>query len=108
MRQYLTVSSYDQDVDNEGAPRVDLNAGSEPTADSVHNHYYHHHHHHHGLWYRQGRRTSRAPLAYLEALHRNKIKLEQPADLLEAKGKLRVRTGKKSRWNRAWARKNCR
>ena len=80
LRALLTVSSYDVDRANDGSPRVDLNA------------------------YLQG--TSNAALPneelppsfalYLEAMQRNKSTLEQPADLLEAKGKFKNEAGQET------------
>jgi DNA uptake protein ComE-like DNA-binding protein len=82
LRQYLTVSSYDLNQDNSGRPRIDLNDPNAALSD-------------------QGTNSTAlatedlpAPLvAYVEALRRNKVKVEQPADLLEAKAKLKDENG---------------
>ena len=68
LRPYLTVSSYDLNEDNEGVPRTDLNEAEEAVPEG---------------------QTPPALLQYIAALRRNKVKISQPADLLEAKGKFK-------------------
>jgi hypothetical protein len=78
LRQYLTVCSYDLNQDADGRPRIDLNnpdaalTSDQPNAEEL-----------------------PAPMvAYIEALRRSKVRIEQPADLLEAKAKLQDEAGK--------------
>ena len=73
LRPYLTVSSYDLNEDNNGVPRTDLNDPEEPLSTG----------------------DLPPPLAqYITALRRNKIKIAQPADLLEARGKFKDEKGR--------------
>ena len=80
LRQYVTVASYDLNQSNDGAPRVDVN---QPADSSV-----------------AGKESSaqdelpQAVTDYLDALHRNNVKLGHPAELLEARGKFKDEGGK--------------
>ncbi len=73
LRQYLTVSSYDLNEDNDGVPRTNLNDPLDPLP----------------------KVDLPAPLVtYIGLLRTNKITIAQPADLLEAKGKFKDPSGK--------------
>jgi DNA uptake protein ComE-like DNA-binding protein len=78
LRQYVTVSSYDLNVDNAGAPRIDLNdsQGNLETKDTS-----------------GGEELPPSLVSYIQALRRNKVVVDQPADLLEAKGKFKDEAG---------------
>lgn len=78
LRQNLTVWSYDIDTDSGGAPRIDLNDPNADLAgeDSV------------------GNEAFPAPvIAYIQALRRSNVKLGHPADLLEARARLKDENG---------------
>ncbi len=79
VRPYLTVKSYDLNQDNNKAPRVNLN---EPTPESK------------GSSKMGTYEIPPALVTYLEAMQRHQVKVEQPADLLEAKGKFKNEEGK--------------
>lgn len=80
LRQYVTVGSYDLNQAMDGTARIDLNQpedGSTPARES-------------------SSRPDELPQAltdYLAALRRNNVKLTQPADLLEARGKFKGEDG---------------
>ncbi len=72
LRPYLTVASYDVNEDNAGVPRTDINDSEEPFSEA----------------------DVPKPLGqYVTALRRNKLRIAQPADLLEAKQKLKDEKG---------------
>lgn len=79
LRQDLTVSSYDVNRDNRGAPRINLNDTNSVLAvpDPV-----------------NPEELPETLVTYIEALRRNNARIEQPADLLEAKGKFKDEAGK--------------
>ncbi len=73
LRGYLTVASYDLNEDSDGFPRTNINDPDDPLPDTD---------------------LPDTTLAYLEALRRSGVSLEQPADLLDAKEKLKDENGK--------------
>jgi DNA uptake protein ComE-like DNA-binding protein len=79
LRQYLTTYSYDLNVANDLSARVNVNDPND------------------GLDFTNSLSAQELVptlTAYIEALRRNKVKIEQPADLLEAKGKFKDPAGK--------------
>jgi type II secretory pathway component PulK len=72
LRQYLTVSSYDLNQDSSRAPRIDLNNPTDALPEND---------------------LPPALLNYINALRRNKVRVAQPADLLEANGKFKDEKG---------------
>jgi DNA uptake protein ComE-like DNA-binding protein len=80
LRQYLTIYSYDLNNDNAGNPRVDPNQATDESEGLAQD--------------SKGAEELPASLReYLDALRRNKVKLAQPVDLLEAKGKFKDESG---------------
>lgn len=79
LRPFLTVSSYDIDLDNAGNPRLDLNDDNDSLAvkDQL-----------------GSDEVPAALVTYIEALRRNKLRLEDPAELLEARSKFKGEDGK--------------
>lgn len=73
LRQYLTVGSYEPNVDATGFPRRELNDPAETFFDVA---------------------LPGAVVEFIDTLRRNKIRIEHPADLLEAKGKFKDKDGK--------------
>ncbi|MFO1497707.1 MAG: type II secretion system protein GspK [Verrucomicrobiota bacterium] len=74
LRPYLSVWSYDLDQANDGSPRIPLNDYSDATITNA---------------ISAGEEFPAPLVAYIEALRRNNLKLEHPADLLEAKTKFK-------------------
>ena len=72
LRPYLTVWSYDLNEDNEGVPRTDLNNPADVIPEGL---------------------LPAAFTNYIAAVRRNKIRINQPADLLDAKGKFKDEKG---------------
>ncbi len=72
LRRCLTVSSYDLNQDAEGKPRTDLNDAKDAVPDKD---------------------LPAKLLEYITALRRNKVTVNHPADLLEARGKFKDEKG---------------
>jgi DNA uptake protein ComE-like DNA-binding protein len=77
LRPYLTVCSYDLNQDNARHPRIDLNDPNASLTETA----------------AGSDEIPAALIAYIGALRRNQVKIEQPADLLEAKAKLKDENG---------------
>ena len=73
LRQYLTISSYDLNVDKQGAPRTNLN---DPAADF------------------SGSGLPQPVIAYLTGLQTNSVAITHPAELFEAKHNFKNDQGK--------------
>jgi type II secretory pathway component PulK len=73
LRQYLTVSSYDPDEDDDGVPRTNLTDPDDPLPSVS---------------------LPAALTNYLAAVRTNKIAIAHPADLLEAKTKVKDPSGR--------------
>ncbi len=78
LRRHLTVWSYDADTDSQGAARIDLNDAQAalPGEDSA-----------------MGEALPQPVVAYIQALRRSNAKLGHPAELLEARAKLKDESG---------------
>jgi DNA uptake protein ComE-like DNA-binding protein len=81
LRQYVTVASYDLDQANDGTPRLDVNQPADASTTGKES-------------ARQDDELPKALTEYLDALHRNNVKLGHPAELLEARGRLKDEGGK--------------
>lgn len=73
LRQFLTVSSYEYDDDNEGVPRTDINDPTDPLPKVE---------------------LPEPLVTYILALRTNKITVAHAVDLLEARGKFKDASGK--------------
>jgi hypothetical protein len=73
LRQYLTVSSYDPNIDQEGLPRRNLNDPEETFFDVA---------------------LPAAFVQYVSALRRHMIVIQHPVELLAAKGRFKDESGK--------------
>lgn len=73
LRQFLTVSAYEYDDDNEAVPRTNINDPADPLPKIE---------------------LPESLVRYILACRTNKIAVAQPVDLLEAKGKFKDENGK--------------
>lgn len=75
LRPYVTVTSYDLNEDDEGYPRVDINDAQDNSYNS---------------------KFPPAVTNYIAALRRSKVRVAHPADLLEARARLKDENGKEA------------